>query len=745
MILFTPQSKVQKDRAVMRDTDARLAKYSGRGLIINVATYFLCLSIGNLTTVSANTAVVLSAGLLLTALLRAFLLIRFEQIYNSGPSRWRGLFFITTLIGASWWSIILVTATLTLGMTDETPLLWIYTIIFFAITTHATSPYRLFTQVYLLITLLPAVGAALYVGGVLGNMYSLMMLIFLALLLQLANSISHGYWARLEAISAMRQKAITLEVEKRGVDASADLNSLFLVSLGHEFRTSLNDILGGLSLLSDSLLDSQQQDFLQLAQRAGERQLDLVNNIADFSRINNRTLALDNNVFNLRSQLELWINSLADNAHQQGVEIDYYLHTAVPLRVNGDAKRIGQVFKNLLNNAVQFSEEGNVFIDINFRWENDNKGRLDVTITDRITVQSWDQADAAEENSSPAETGQQKEESRLWLTICTGLSECMGGSLDIDAAPSQETQYRFRLPLSATQPYTRLLSQPKLRDKRVLLLTPELAIGQHHLKAIHDWGLLVDQVSDYKIALQHLRDAHQESKGYHLVVINLYHDVDRALAFSRQLPQALDGPAIPQLYLLSSNHLHELPVGRLVEELPSVSIYYRPLSLQGFHDQIAFNILGKPLADELIAEQDHSAAHKCKVLVVDDHRVNQMIAQGMLKKLGYRVILAGHGLEALKEYQARKIDLILMDCQMPEMDGFETTRRIRQLEDEAGKHTHVPIIAMTAQVAEDDQSLCFACGMDDYIAKPVKFDILQEHLLHWLGSPLKQPAVPFPE
>lgn len=767
MILFTPHRKVQKDRSIMRDTDSRLARLSGRGLIVNVATYFLCLSIGDLAVVATHTTVVLSTGLLLTALCRSYFIMRFEHIYNSGPTRWRNYFFAATLIGAGWWSVILVTATLTLGMTGETPLLWIYTIIFFAITIHSTAPYRVFSQVYLLLTLLPAVLAAFYVGGVLGYMYSLMMLIFLGLLLQLLNSINHGYWGRLEAISAIRQKAIDLEVEKRDVDASVDLNSEFLISLGHEFRTSLNDILGSLSLLTDSTLDAHQQDLLHLAQRAGERQLDLVNNIAVFSRINNRTLVLDHNVFNLRAQLDLWVNDLADNAHQQGVEIDYYIHKAVPLRVTGDAKRIAQVYKNLLNNAVQFSEEGSIFIDINFRWENESKGRLEVTMTDRLDPRQIANAPAnvsataiAEqskveqskvEQSKPQLPGVDQpkvepvEETPLWLTICKGLSECMGGSIDIDNSEVQETQYRFRLPLTVTQPASRLVSQPKLRDKKVLILTPDLPISRYHLQLMRDWGLVVDQAMNYEQAFQRLKRSQERTggPGYHLVVINLHRHVEKALAFSHRLLQLFPEAPLPQLYLLAYNHLNEQPVRLLVDEHPSVAFYYRPISPQSFHDQIAYCILGKPLTDELIVEPENPTAHKCNVLVVDDHRVNQMIAQSMLKKLGYRVILAGHGLEALKEYQSRRIDLILMDCLMPEMDGFETTKRIRQLETEAGeagKAKHVPIIAMTAQIGEDDQSRCFAYGMDDYIAKPVKFDVLQERLRHWLGSPVKPVA-----
>lgn len=721
----------------MHDTDSRLAKFSGRGLIVNVFTYFLCLSIGDLTSIAPTTAVTLTTGLIITALIRGFLLVRFEQLYATGPSRWRSFFFIATLAGASWWSVILVISTLTLGMTGETPLLWFYTIIFFATTIHATSPYRVFSQVYLLTTLLPPVVAAFYVGGVIGYMYSLMMLIFLGLLLHLVNSLCHGYWGRLEANYALRQKTISLEVEKRDIDASVDLNSQFLVNLGHEFRTSLNDILGGLSLLTDSNLDNHQHELLQLAQKAGERQLDLVNNIVDFSRITNRTLVLDHSVFNLRSLLELWITDLAVNAHQQGVEIDYDMHAAVPLRVHGDAKRIGQIFKNLLNNAVQFSEQGNVFIDIDFKRESEKGGHLEITIVDRANGhQANGQKAIAPRESTPneGEGGNRTRTKGLWFTICKGLSECMNGSIDIDSPPGKETQYHLRLPLAAAQQSTTLNSQPKLRDKKVLIIDPELPIGRFHLDEMLEWGLILNHASDYESAYQQLLDAQSKSTPYSMVLINLFQNIDAALSFSQRLLEHFHEAAIPQLYLLSYNHLNERSVRLLVDENESVSFHYRPISPQSFHDLVAFSLLGKPIADEQVAEQEHLGAQDFSVLVVDDHRVNQMVAQGMLKKLGYHVRLAGNGLEALQEFQNRKTDLILMDCQMPEMDGFETTRRIRQLESDSNNNVRTPIIAMTAHVGDEDQSQCFACGMDDYIAKPVKYDVLQGHLLRWLGG-----------
>lgn len=722
-----------------------MAKYSARGLIVNFLAYLLCLSIGYLSVIAPTTAVVLTVGLIITTVIRGFFLFRFEALYSSGPARWRSYFFLATLLGAVWWSVILVSFTLTLGMIGETPLLWLYTIIFFSTTIHVTSPFKLFSRIYLAIALLPATLAAIYIGGFDGYMYGVMMLVFVAMLHHQIELLSETHWERLEANYALKQKARALEVEKRDVDASVDLNAEFLVNLGHEFRTSLNDILGGLSLLTESQLETHQQELLNLAQKAGERQLDLVNNIVDFSRINNRKLVLDHSVFNLRSQLEQWIEGLAVDAHQQSVEIDYDIHQAVPLRAHGDANRIGQVFKNLLSNAIQFSEQGRIDVDIDFRRDTDRGGHLDIVIVDRLATHALvtvDDTDDPDQLMPIASTGPQPQTIKdvttrttgLWFAICKGLSECMGGTVDIDSTAGQETHYRFYLPLRAAgQQPANINSHPKLIGKRVLLVSSGIELSEPHLKEMQRWGLEISHCASFDQAKRLIASYHKRDEGFNLVVINLHLNTDEAIEFSQSLLNA-SSPAPAQLYLLSHAHLNLPPLQQLITDHEAISYQFRPVIRQSLHDCISHAILGKPLVDEKSEVQGHVNAHDFKVLLVDDHRVNQMVAEGMLKKLGYRVQLASNGCEALKAFKEGGADLILMDCQMPEMDGFEATRRIRVMEEESHGDNHIPIVAMTAHTNDGDQSLCFACGMDDYLAKPVRFDVLETRLLRWLGA-----------
>ncbi|MGH1374576.1 MAG: response regulator [Cellvibrionaceae bacterium] len=748
MILFTANSKVQKDRAIMRETDTRMAKYSRRGLIVNFLAYLLCLSIGYLTVMAPTMAVVLTVGLIVTTLARAGFLFRFESLYNCGPARWRAWFFISTLLGAAWWSIILVSFTLTLGMIGETPILWLYTIIFFSTTIHVTSPFKVFSQIYLALTLVPPILAACFVGGFDGYMYAVMMLVFVGMLYHQIDVLEGSYWERFEAIYSLRQKARNLEAEKMDVDASVDLNSRFLVNLGHEFRTSLNDILGGVSLLTETNLEGPQRDMLKLTQKAAERQLDLVNNIVDFSRINNRKLVLDHAVFNLRSQLEHWIDDLAVDAHQQGVEVDYEMHSAIPLRAHGDANRIGQVFKNLFANAIQFSDQGSIHIDIDFKRECDRTGFLEVLLVDKLSRL------AAEEGAVPARKSVANDEvivvedpsnaeagavttrtTGLWYSICKGLSECMGGSVDIDSAAGQETHYRLRLPLRAAgQQNITISSHPKLQGCNALLIHTDLEFGSSHQREIREWGVNLQSVTDFESAQELIEGSQGGDTAIQLVLINLHQDWESAQAFALWLLMAPETRNLPLVFLLNHNHLNNTELLKFIKTHSKVHYHYRPVMRQKLHDLMSHAILGKPLIRKKVDKHRATDGGGHEILLVDDHRVNQMVAEGMLKKIGYRVAIASNGLEAVKMFKKGTASVVLMDCQMPEMDGFEATRQIRKLEEEAGGDSHIPIIAMTAHTDDGDQSLCFACGMDDYLAKPVRYDVLESHLLRWLGT-----------
>lgn len=371
-------------------------------------------------------------------------------------------------------------------------------------------------------------------------------------------------------------------------------------------------------------------------------------------------------------------------------------------------------------------------IEVDFKRDSDRSGILEILLIDRH-IGEGEAAPKSVEDSEADATGRA---AGLWFTICKGLSECMGGSVDIDCISGQDTQYRLRLPLTSRgQQDASLNANPKLQGKSILLLEPELALGRFHVEEMQSWGMNLVFSSGFDEALSVIEERAESDRAICLVIINLDRELEAAKIFSdKLLAYGEANSGIPQLFLLRHNHLNCAELVAHIDNNELVSSQYRPLINQKLHDFVSHVVLGKPLTLKDDESEQTVEPKNQKVLLVDDHRVNQMVAEGMLKKLGYPVTIANNGIEALSHFKKGGYSVILMDCQMPEMDGFESTRQIRKVEQERDDGDHIPIIAMTAHVNDDDQSLCFASGMDDYLAKPVRYDVLESHLLRWLGS-----------
>ncbi len=733
--LFVPQGKVQKDKAIMRETDERMAIFSRYGLILNLAAYLLCVAMGYMRIIEPTLTVILTSGILLITLIRAYYLFRFEALYSRAPTQWRNRYFAVTFIGAVWWSVILVSFTSVLGMVAEVPILWFYTIIFFSTTAYAFSPFRLFCQVYQIIALVPAGITAVWIGGLDGYMYAIMMLIFVVLLNLQTYTMSANYWQRLDANLALKQKAKDLEVQQRSTVASIELNNDFLESLGREFRTSLNDILGSLSILRNTTLDKEQQELLRITQQAGSRQLDLVTNVIDFSKISNKQLVLNLHIFSLRNLLEKTIQDYTAEAHQQGVELDY-VFDQIPQRVRGDESRIQQVLNAILGRTVQFSESGEVLIDVRLERSDDRNGLLKVIVTDKVNTVTT----AVDETTFDAcrHIDNTTLDSGLWLSICKGLLECMGGNMGVADTPGLGHSLWMQIPLEIIngQP-ANLTSNPKLHNKRVLIFDNKASNTDRFVQDFSSWGLMCEVVSVFDNAIARLDDAVITEHPFDLLLINLPGNSAQGLLLTNHLFGDKKLCDLPQIILCSHNDSCLSDYHVLSGIQPHLRLLYRPTISQKLHDAFCELILHTPCRDDgdASSQDEHLLLGRGRtVLLVEDHRVNQMVAESMLKKLGYQVLLAANGREALKQCESATIDLILMDCQMPEMDGFEATKLIRVKESAGPNGKRIPIVAMTAHSAENDEALCLAAGMDDYLVKPVSYTQLAVGLTRWLGA-----------
>tara|TARA_B100000809_G_C15136232_1_gene530728 strand:- start:3080 stop:5275 length:2196 start_codon:yes stop_codon:yes gene_type:complete len=723
---FTPVHKVQKDRKLMHDTDSRIAKYSRRGLILNFLVFALCLYYGNFFQAEQGLAIFLVTGLLLVTLLRCYFLFRFEAHYARAPGRWRNQYFLVSFLGALWWSLILASLTWVLGMRDETLIMWLYSVVFYSSVANVFAPYRRFLSYYLFIGQIPAAATAILVGfregAVDGYLYGTIMLMFYYMLNHQGKITEKAYWQRLEANYALRERAKGLEDERLDSQAAINVKNEFLSNLGREFRTSLNDILGSLSLIDNDKLSEDQRELLRLAVKAGERQLDLVNNVADYAKISEHELLLDQVVFNLRRSLEIMVEDLAVEAGQQGVEVHYVFDPDMPARVRGDATRMSQILGNLLGHVIHFSEMGQVVLEASYVRDTESAGLLQVIIRDegrRYSSPEGDKGLAADND--------------LNLAICKALAECMGGGVAVTSdSRGQEIAIELRLEVSGKQTQ-QLISNPKMLEKRILLVDePKQTITPVRAE-LERWGMKV-VLAEAATAKQLLLSQSESDEAFDVVLLHGSSRLADTFGLSAALVQ---DPKLSQLKQVLALNPNQDDFGLRQSHLnsyPDIHIISRPVARQALYDSVNALLFDIDIHSSSIAKAGMEVFGRGqRILLVDDHRVNQMVAEGMLKKLGYSVVLASNGREAAELWQQQSFALVLMDCQMPEMDGYQATREIRRLESEASDNEHIPIVAMTAHAAEGNQARCLGAGMDDYLVKPVRLGELQLRLKRWLG------------
>lgn len=721
---FVPSSKVQKDRAIIRETDARVAKYSRRGLVLNFLVFLLCLAFGNFQVEEHNTAIVLVSGLLVVTLWRSYYLFRFESLYARAPSRWRNQYFFASCLGAAWWSIILVTLTWMQGMRDETLIMWLYSVVFYSSVSNVFAPYRHFLTLYLAIGQIPAAITAIFLGDAEGILYGFIMLTFFTMLSHQGKVTSLAYWERLEANYALRERAQGLENEKRTSQAQLEIKNEFLVNLGQELRSSISDVLSTLSLIDEEQLSEHHRELLTMATKGAGRQIDLVNNVVDFSKITTHSLVLESVEFDVRRVLEKFIQDFSLDAHQQGIEIYYLFDPSMPLRVKGDVLRMNQILSILMNHALKASRIDHIYIEARFEQEQDDFGQLHVVISDS-------------EKSANASADQGIRESShrgIGLAICKGLAECMGGSVNLREEKNRGNHIFVNLNLQVVSHEDRRFgSEQKFQGKQALLVDlPES--NAHALAAeINTWGMATQIVYGREEALAKLK-----SMPVDLVLIYTRLGNMNGMALSSEIASLPGRGDTKQILVMSTLQSDTPEMKSHLRAYPQVCVIEKPIIRKRLYD-VAVQRLLTPLvgsADErgVNERESHLSAITHRVLLVEDHRIDQMVISAMLKKMGCYVQLAKDGLEAVEIIGNERFDLVLMDYDMKEQESIIATQKIREIERETHSMRHLPIIAVTASQIDADDDSYLAAGMDDYIAKPIRYDDLDNRLQRWLAK-----------